>query len=131
MAMTDPVADMLTRIRNGCMAGHDKVEMPASNLKVDIARILQEEGFISNHKVTKDGKQGRLRIFLRYSQGRPVIMGLKRISKPGRRIYKGNKEIPKVRGGIGIAIISTSKGLLTDEKAREAGVGGEVLCAVW
>ncbi len=131
MSMTDPIADMLTRIRNGCLAKHERIEMPSSKLKVNIAKILKDEGFILNHKVSKDGKQGILKIFLRYADGEPVIMGLKRISKPGRRIYCRHDNIPRIMGGLGVAIISTSKGMLTDQQAREAGVGGEVICAVW
>ncbi len=131
MSMTDPIADMLTRIRNAISAKHEKVDIPASKLKQNIAQILKEEGFINSFRIIKDGKQGIIRITLRYHQGVPVLRNLQRVSKPGRRIYKGKDELPVVRGGLGIAIISTSKGVLTDEAARKAGVGGEVVCEVW
>jgi small subunit ribosomal protein S8 len=129
---TDPVADMLTRIRNANMARHDVVDIPASNLKRDIARLLKEEGFIRSYEFIDDGKQGTIRIRLKYTQDKErVIKGLKKISKPGRRVYAGKDEIPRVLGGFGIAIISTSSGILTDKEARRMGVGGEVLCYIW
>ncbi len=131
MSMTDPIADMLTRIRNAVKAKHDRVDIPASGIKKEIARILKEEGYISNYKFIKDGKQGILRINLKYYQGQPSLKGLKRLSKPGRRIYAGYEDIPKIRNGLGIAIISTSKGVLTDAQARKLKVGGELICAVW
>ena len=131
MSMTDPIADMLTRIRNACMAGKDKVEIPSSKVKAEIARILKEEGFIAGYKVLKDGRQGILKITLRYHEGEPVILGLRRVSKPGRRIYKPVEELKPVRSGFGVAIVSTSKGVMTDEAARRNRVGGEVLCEVW
>ncbi len=131
MSMTDPIADMLTRIRNGCTARLDRVDMPNSNLKLNVAKLMKDHGYISNYRVIKDGRQGILRIFLRYQEGKPVILGLKRISKPGRRHYCGKDEIPKVRGGYGMAVVSTSKGVMTDVQAREQGVGGEVICAIW
>ncbi len=131
MSMTDPIADMLTRIRNAISARHEKVDIPASKLKQNIAQILKEEGFINSFRIIKDGKQGIIRITLRYNQGVPVLRNLQRVSKPGRRIYKGKDELPVVRGGLGIAIISTSRGVLTDDAARKAGVGGEVVCEVW
>ncbi len=131
MSMTDPIADMLTRIRNGYQARHDKVEMPWSKMKENIAKILQEEGFINGYKVHKDGAKATLRVMLRYVDNKPIMLGIERISKPGRRIYKGHDDLPKVRNGVGVAIISTSKGLLTDEAARRERVGGEVICAVW
>ncbi len=131
MSMTDTIADMLTRIRNACMAKHEKVDIPASKMKIGIAKILKEKGYIQNYKLIKDGKQGILRITLRYHEGKPVILGLERISKPGRRQYRPADELPKIRNGFGMAIISTSKGLMTDEDARKARVGGEVICAIW
>ncbi len=131
MSMTDPIADMLTRIRNGYQARHEKVEMPWSRIKEEIARILQEEGYINGYKVHREGAKAVLRVRLRYVDKGPVLRGIERVSKPGRRIYSGHRELPKVRNGFGIAIISTSKGLLTDEAARRERVGGEVLCAVW
>jgi small subunit ribosomal protein S8 len=131
MSMTDPVADMLTRLRNASRAGHARVEMPSSKLKEGIAKILKEEGFIRDYSVKSDNKQGILTLVLRYAGGEPVLIGLKRISKPGRRIYSSKDDLPVVRGGLGMAIISTSKGLMTDAAAREMGVGGEVICSVW
>ncbi len=136
MSMTDPIADMLTRIRNAVRAGHEKVDIPASRLKTDIAQILKNEGYINSYRIIKDGKQGIIRITLRYHTSKlhkkmPVLKDIKRVSKPGRRIYASKDELPVVRGGLGIAIISTSKGVLTDSAAREAGVGGEVVCEVW
>jgi small subunit ribosomal protein S8 len=130
--MTDPIADILTRIRNADLARHEKVDIPASKLKIELTRILKERGFIKAYKVFKDKKQGIIRISLKQLEDdERVITGLKRISKPGRRVYVDKKEIPKVMGGVGIAIISTSKGLLTDDICRREGVGGEVLCYVW
>ncbi len=136
MSMTDPIADMLTRIRNAVRAGHEKVDIPASRLKIEIARILKDEEYINSYRIIKDGKQGIIRITLRYHtiklhRKMPVLKDLKRVSKPGRRIYASKDEIPVVRGGLGIAIISTSRGVLTDSDARKAGVGGEVVCEVW
>ena len=132
MSMTDPIADMLTRIRNGIQARHDRVELPASKLKVEIARILKSEGFISNYKLVEDKVQGVLRIYLKYSEdGEPVIHGIERISRPGRRVYRNKQEIPRVLGGLGLAIVSTSKGVLAGHDAVKTGVGGEVLCQVW
>jgi len=134
MSMTDPIADMLTRIRNGIQSRHDRVEMPSSKLKVEVAKILKSEGFISNYKVVQeDGKpQASLRVYLKYSEdGEPVIHGIERISRPGRRVYRGKEEIPKVLGGLGLAIVSTSKGVLSGVEAMRTGVGGEVLCQVW
>ncbi len=131
MAMTDPVADMLTRIRNAVKARHEKVDIPSSNLKANIVGILKKEGYISNFKLIKDGKQGKIRVFLRYVNGDPVIIEMKRLSKPGRRIYCGKEDIPVVRGGLGIAIVSTSKGVMTDAEAKKLGIGGELLCSVW
>ena len=132
MSMTDSIADMLTRIRNASSARHEKVDIPSSILKVEIARILKEEGYIKNVKLITDGKQGILRVFLKYGSGNEgVISGLKRVSTPGRRKYVAKNEIPKVLNGYGISIISASKGVLADRAAREANVGGEVLCNVW
>lgn len=133
MVMTDPLADMLTRIRNANQAKHEKVDIPASNLKTQIARILKEEGYIKNYKLIKDGRQGILRIYLKYEGDgkKPVISGLKTISCPGLRRYVKKDEIPQVLRGLGIAILSTSKGVLTDKEARKLNVGGELLCAVW
>ena len=133
MSMTDPVADMLTRIRNGIQSHHDRVELPSSKLKVEIARILKSEGFIRNYAVTdKDKTQATLRIDLKYSpEGEPVIHGIERISRPGRRVYRNKQEIPSVLGGLGLAIVSTSKGVLPGHVAAKNGIGGEVLCQVW
>ncbi len=132
MSMTDPIADMLTRIRNGIQAHHDRVELPSSKLKVEIARILKDEGFISNYKVVEDKVQPTLRIYLKYSEdGEPVIHGIERVSRPGRRVYRNKQEIPRVLGGLGLAIVSTSKGVLSGHEAARTGVGGEVLCQVW
>ena len=132
MTMTDPIADMLTRVRNANMVKHETVDVPASNMKKEIARILLEEGFIRGYDVIEDGKQGIIRIQLKYGQmSERVITGLKRISKPGMRVYAAKDEVPKVLNGLGISIISTSKGILTDKQARKANVGGEVICYVW
>lgn len=130
--ITDPIADMLTRIRNAALARHGYVVMPSSKLKVAIARILREEGFIQDYDVTQDRPQPRLRIWLKYTPDRrPVITGLERVSKPGRRVYAGRREVPWVRSGVGIAILSTPRGVMTDRQARRLGVGGEVICYVW
>ena len=131
MTMTDPIADMLTRIRNANTVKHETVDVPASNIKKEIVRILLEEGFVRGYDVI-DEKQGIIRIQLKYGQaGEKVIQGIKRISKPGMRVYTNAHEIPKVLNGLGIAIISTSKGILTDKQARKENVGGEVICYVW
>ena len=130
--INDPIADMLTRIRNGLIARHDSVTMPASNMKKAIAKILLDEGYIKSVDYIDDGLQGQIKIVLKYVQGKEsVIKGLKRISKPGLRVYARSSEIPKVLGGLGIAIISTSKGVMTDKAARLAGIGGEVLAYIW
>ncbi len=130
--MTDPIADMLTRIRNAIQARFEKVDIPSSKMKVEIARILKEEGYITDYRVIKDNKQGILRIFLKYDENkRSAISGLKRVSRPGLRIYRDKESIPKVLSGLGVAIISTSKGIMTDRQARKVGVGGEVICFVW
>lgn len=129
--LTDPIADMLTRVRNAILIRTEKVDIPASKMKVEIAKILKEEGFIKSYKILKDKKQGVLRMALKYTNSEPMITGLKRISKPGRRVYVGKDEMPKVMGGVGVAIITTSKGILTDRECRREGVGGEILCHVW
>ena len=130
--VTDPIADMLTRIRNSSMAEHEKVDIPASKLKVRLAELLKEEGFIKNFRLIEDRKQGILRVYLKYGPGQErVITGLRRVSKPGRRQYVGADKIPSVLGGIGVAILSTPRGVLTDRESRRLRVGGEVLCYVW
>src|SRR5437016_13672845 len=133
MSMTDPVADMLSRIRNAIQSHHDRVELPASKLKVEIARILKSEGFIRNYAlVEKEKIQPTLRIDLKYSaEGEPVIHGIERVSRPGRRVYRAKQEIPRPLGGLGLAIVSTSRGVLSGDEAAKTGVGGEVLCQVW
>ena len=132
MQITDPIADMLTRIRNANTARHETVDVPASNMKKAIAEILNEEGYIKGYQVIEDGKQGVIRITLKYGQNKErVISGLKRVSKPGLRIYAGAEELPRVLKGLGIAIVSTSKGIMTDKNARANHVGGEVLAFVW
>ena len=132
MVINDPIADMLTRIRNGLIARHDAVTIPASNMKKAIAKSLLDEGYIKAVDFVDDGLQGQIKVTLKYAQGKEsVIKGLKRISKPGLRVYARNDEIPKVLGGLGIAIISTSKGVMTDKAARNAGIGGEVLAYIW
>jgi small subunit ribosomal protein S8 len=132
MSMTDPIADMLTRIRNACHAKHPRVDVPASNLKREVARVLAECRFIDNFAHIEDNKQGVLRLYLRYDrESNSIIRGLKRVSRPGLRNYSGKDEIPRVLRGLGVAIVSTSKGVMIDREARTAGVGGEVLCNVW
>ena len=132
MHITDPIADMLTRIRNANSAKHDTVDVPASNMKKAIAQILLEEGYIKNFQLIDDGTQGVIRITLKYGAGKEkVISGLRRVSKPGLRVYAGAEELPRVLRGLGIAIVSTSKGVMTDKAARAAHVGGEVLAFVW
>lgn len=132
MVMSDPIADMLTRIRNANVVRHESVEMPASKIKREIAEILKREGFIRDAEYIEDNKQGIIRVFLKYGPNNErVITGLKRISKPGLRVYTKSTEIPRVLGGLGIAIISTSKGVMTDKEARQAKSGGEVICYVW
>jgi len=130
-AITDPIADMLTRIRNGIRARHQRVEMPSSRLKVELARVLKEEGFISNFKVGEEGKKKALRIFLRYGpDGQSAIASLDRVSKPGRRVYVGAREIPRILGGLGVSILTTPRGVMTGKSARKSGVGGEILCSI-
>ena len=132
MQISDVIADMLTRIRNANDAKHESVDIPASNLKKSIAEILLEEGYIKNFQIVEDGKQGIIRVNLKYTAGKQkVIRGLKRVSKPGLRIYSNCEDMPKVMNGLGIAIVSTSKGVMTDKKARLANVGGEILAFVW
>jgi len=132
MTMTDPVADMLTRLRNGVQARHEVVNLPASKLKASIARILKEEGFIDDFEVVKEGPQGSIKIRLRYlDRKQPVITGVKRVSKPGLRVYVQRQQIPRVYGGLGIAILSTPKGVMTGQSAWRQQVGGEILCYVW
>jgi small subunit ribosomal protein S8 len=132
MSMTDTIGDMLTRIRNAGKARFDKVDIPASRMKISLARIFKDEGFIKNYKVIKDNKQGILRVYLKYDgQNQPMIQRIERVSKPSRRVYSGCEELPKVQGGLGVAVISTSQGVMSDRQARKLGVGGEVLCQVW
>jgi small subunit ribosomal protein S8 len=132
MSMTDPIADLLTRVRNALTARHERVDIPSSKVKVSIARIMKEEGFIKNFKILKDNKQGVLRIFLKYNdENKPVIKGLKRVSKPSRRVYVGASDIPPVLSGLGVGIISTSKGIMSDREARRQKVGGEMMCSIW
>ena len=129
--MTDPIADMLTRIRNAAQASHKWVDMPVSKKKVEIARLLEESHFVHAHKVLDDGRFGVLRVYLKYHDGKPVIRHLERVSRPGRRHYVRKDSIPRVRNGLGMAILSTSQGVLSDRAARDQGVGGEVLALVW
>ena len=130
MSMTDPVADFLTRIRNGQKAVKTHVTMPSSKLKESLCKVLQEEGYIESYEVERDGRKAELTVHLKYHNGQPVIDRLQRVSKPGLRIYKGSRDLPSVLGGLGIAIVSTSSGVMTDRAARAAGTGGEVLCVV-
>ena len=132
MTMTDPIADMLTRIRNANSIKRDTVDIPASNIKKEIARILLEEGYIKGYDVIEDGKQGIIRVQLKYTKAEErIITGIKKISKPGMKVYASKHDVPKVLNGLGISIVSTSKGILTDKQARNEGVGGEVICYVW
>ncbi|HOE77045.1 MAG TPA: 30S ribosomal protein S8 [Bacilli bacterium] len=131
MVMTDPIADMLTRIRNASQMKHSKVTVPASNLKMEVLRVLKEEGYISDYEKVEDGKQGLINITLRYVDKMRAITGIKRISKPGLRVYAKSDELPKVLNGLGIAIVSTSSGLMTDKEARQKKLGGEIIAFVW
>ena len=131
MSMQDPLSDMLTRIRNAQMAGKKRVEMPGSKLKVAVAQVLKDEGYVDGFSATTDGVKPRLSIDLKYYQGKPVIAEINRVSRPGLRTYSGSDELPSVRAGLGVAIISTSNGVMSDRAARAAGVGGEVLCTVY
>ena len=132
MSMTDPISDMLTRIRNATTVRHDRTDVPASKMKLEIAKILKQEGFIRTFKMLEEGPQGLIRIYMKYAEdGEPAIHGVERVSKPGRRVYRSVDELPKVRAGLGVAVISTNRGVLTDEQARSLRVGGEVLCEIW
>jgi small subunit ribosomal protein S8 len=132
MSMTDPISDLLTRIRNANTANHEKVDIPASKIKQEVVRLIKEEGFIRNYKVLEEHKRGLIRVFLKYGPNRErVINSLERISKPGKRVYTSADSIPRVLGGLGVAILSTSQGLMTDRQARRARVGGEVICYIW
>ncbi|MGA2193225.1 MAG: 30S ribosomal protein S8 [Nitrospirota bacterium] len=132
MGMTDPISDMLTRIRNANMAKLEKVDVPSSNLKLELARVLKEEGYIKNFKLLKDRKQGIVRVYMKYAPDEErVINGLKRVSRPGNRVYVGADEIPRVMGGLGVAIISTSRGVMVDRESRTKNMGGEVICYIW
>lgn len=130
--MTDPIADMLTRIRNAIMASYDTVDIPVSKIRINIGKVLKSEGFIRNYKVLTNRERGVIRVFLKYDEnGQPIITGLKRVSRPGRRVYAKSDRIPRVLNGYGISILSTSRGIITDRDARELRVGGEILCSVW
>ncbi len=129
--MTDPIADLLTRIRNACGARQRRVDMPTSRLKTEVARILKENHFIQDYKVLDDGRHGVLRVYLRYFEGRPVIRSIRRVSRPGRRLYRGARDLPRVRGGLGIAIVTTPQGVMSDRQARSRNIGGEVMALVW
>ncbi len=130
--VTDPIADMLARVRNANIARHDHVDVPASKLKLEIARILKDEGFIADWRVIERGPQGLLRVTMRYGPRKePILSGLRRASRPGLRLYATRSEIPRIRGGMGVAILSTSRGVMTDRQARRVGVGGEILCYIW
>ena len=131
MTVTDPIADMLTRMRNAIMVSHDDVLVPASKVKLSIAKILREEGFITDYELFKSKPQPMIRIHLKYIDGQPALLGLERVSKPGLRVYAGRREIPRVYGGLGIAILSTPKGIMTSQKAWKLHLGGELLCYVW
>ena len=132
MSMSDPIADMLTRIRNAIMVSFDTVDIPSSKLKINVAKLLKSEGFVKNYKIIADKRQGMLRVFLKYDEkGEPVIGGIKRVSKPSRRVYSKGDRIPSVLNGFGVNILSTSKGVMTDRQARKMGIGGEILCSVW
>lgn len=130
--VTDPIADMLTRIRNAVAVGHERVAMPSSKLKVNIAQILVDEGFVDRYEVNGNGHRSELELVLRYAERRrPVIEGIKRVSRPGHRVYRGARELPRVQGGLGVAVVSTSKGLMADREARKRRLGGEIVCEVW
>ena len=132
MSMTDPIADMLTRIRNAAMASYNTVDIPSSRLKIDIAKVLKSEGFIKNFKIISDNRQGMMRVFFKYDEkGVSILGGLKRVSKPGCRVYTKGDRIPRVLSGYGINILSTSKGVMTDKQAAKIGIGGEIICSVW
>ena len=132
MSMTDPIADMLTRIRNATAIRHDRTDIPASKMKLELAKIFKQEGFIRTFKILEEGPQGLIRIYLKYAEdGEPVIHGMRRVSTPGRRMYTNVDDLPKVRNGLGVAVVSTNRGVLTDEQARGLRVGGEILCEIW
>ena len=132
MSMTDPVADLLNHIRNATLVRHDRTDVPASKMKLEIAKILKQEGFIRTFKLLDEGPQGLIRIYLKYAEdGEPAIHGMHRVSKPGRRVYRRVDGLPRVRNGLGVAVVSTNRGVLTDEQARSLQVGGEVLCEIW
>jgi small subunit ribosomal protein S8 len=132
MSMTDPIADMLTRIRNATTVRHDRADVPASKMKLEVAKILKQEGFIRTFKVLEEGPQGMIRVYLKYADdGEPVIHGLRRVSRPGCRVYRSVEDLPQVHNGLGVAVISTNRGVLTDEQARGLRVGGEILCEIW
>lgn len=131
MAVTDPIADMLTRIRNAIMAGHDSVLVPSSQMKIAIARILKEQEFIASYEVLKEKPEAMIRVHLKYADDRPAILGLERVSKPGLRVYVERRKIPRVYGGLGVAILSTSRGIMTGQEAWRQRLGGEILCYVW
>ena len=131
MSMSDPIADMITRVRNALMARHDEVELPLSKVKTAIAEVLKSEGYVDGYSVKKEGPQGTLTVQLKYKNNHPVIQGMKRVSKPSLRVYVGHDEIPKVLSGLGINILSTNKGVMSDRVARKQKVGGELLCAIW
>lgn len=131
MTVTDPIADMLTRIRNAIMAGHDAVLVPSSKMKLSIARILKEEGFIDHYEVLKGKPESMIKVHLKYAENQPAILGLERVSKPGLRVYAESRKIPRVYGGLGVAIVSTSKGIMTGRVAWRQHLGGEILCYVW
>lgn len=132
MSMSDPISDLLTRIRNAHLANHDRLDVPTSRLKVEVAKVLKDQGYIKNYRVIEAEPQGTLRVYLRYShEGQPAISHLERVSKPGRRVYKGADDIPQVKNGLGIGIVSTSQGLMTDAQARDSRLGGELLARVW
>ena len=132
MTRTDPIADMLTRIRNAIMASYDTVDIPSSRLKISVVKVLKSEGFIKNYRIMTEGRRENIRVFLKYDEnGDSVIGGLERVSKPSRRLYAKTDRIPKILGGLGVSILSTSKGVMTDREAKKMGVGGEILCSVW
>ena len=132
MSMSDPIADMLTRIRNAARAKFNSVDIPGSKLKTEVAKVMRDEGFIRNYKFIKDDKQGILRVYLKYGQAQSnVILGIQRVSKPSRRVYVQSREIKPVLNGMGVAVLSTSKGIMTDKQARKENVGGEILCHIW
>jgi small subunit ribosomal protein S8 len=131
MSVSDPIADYLNRIRNAISAGHDKVDIPRSRVKLELTKILKSEGFIANYKEPDDVQQGSIRIFLKYADGASVITGLKQVSRPGCRVYAEKANVPKVMGGLGISVVSTSRGIMTGHESQKQGIGGEVLCEIW